>query len=70
MTVETPSLTSDQARMTQKFLRASGYGRDDILARNYRTGIFMTVNGGKYRVAPSGRVGWISGPALEPEERD
>lgn len=63
-------LTLDQTRMVQRFLAGSGYGRQDILARNYRTGIFMTRNGGRYRVAPSGRVSWISGPALEPEERD
>lgn len=50
------------------FLRATGYGRHDILAFNFQTGLISTRNGGIYKLIED-KVKWVKGPPVYAEER-
>lgn len=55
--------------MRDLFFRLTGYGEHDLLVFNPGTRIFMTRNGGQYKLSASGRIEWIKGPSWEADER-
>ena len=50
------------------FLKLTGYGPSDILSLSYSTGIFLTRNGGKYRLEDN-RIIHMAGPDPDPSQR-
>lgn len=66
--VERPITTPEQQQLLYKFLNLTGYGPDDILSLSYETNIFLTRNGGKYKVSKRGIV-HLDGPNWDPTER-
>jgi hypothetical protein len=64
-----PVLTLEQTTLRSRFFDQSGYGPSDLLSLNYSTGIFLTRNGGKYRVSGDA-LEWLAGPSPSVEERD
>jgi len=52
-----------------RFFELTGYGPSDILAFNPKTKIFMTRNGGQYRLTEADTISYIDGPPWEAEER-
>jgi hypothetical protein len=67
--LQTPSRSDEQEALLEHFLFAAGYGRSDLLSLNYSTRIFLTRNGGKYRVESDGKLTRLAGPHWDPEER-
>lgn len=65
-----PELTTEQAHLRSEFFQQTGYGPSDLLSLNYETRIFMTRNGGRYRVSEDSSIDWIAGPEPRAEERD
>jgi hypothetical protein len=66
---ETPiTVTSEQRRLLMEFLRLTGYGPSDILSLSYETNIFLTRNGGKYKLI-NHKIKHLSGPNWDPDER-
>jgi hypothetical protein len=63
-----PSLTSEQGDLKEAFFEATGYSSDDLLSFNFGTRIFLTRNGGKYRVDPDG-IAHLAGPAPDVADR-
>lgn len=66
---QTNSKTEKASTSTDAFLKASGFKVTDILDSNPKTRVFVTNDGGKYRLTPKGRVLRLSGP-LFPKEVD
>jgi hypothetical protein len=67
--LEASKPTDEQEGLLEHFLFTAGYGRSDLLSLNYQTRIFLTRNGGKYRVEADGKIKRLAGPHWDPEER-
>lgn len=66
--LQEPNLTIEQEDLKQTFFEETGYGSDDLLSMNYGTRIFLTRNGGKYRV--DGRaIAHLAGPPPDVADR-
>jgi len=72
LVLEVEDTTATPAQQ-ERFLKLSGYKKEDILGSN-RTGVFVTDNGGKYSMDKAGKtLTTKAGPAYpnqEPEEAD
>jgi hypothetical protein len=55
--------------LREKFLEDTGYGSHDLLSLNYQTRIFLTMNGGKYRVETDGSIEHLGGPPPDVADR-
>jgi hypothetical protein len=66
--LQEPKLNESQMALRHQFLERTGYGSSDILSLNYGTGIFLMLNGGKYRVIEND-VEYIAGPPVDMEDR-
>lgn len=51
------------------FFEKTGYSEHELLSVNFTTRIFMTRNGGHYRLDEHNDVLWIKGPAVLLEDR-
>jgi hypothetical protein len=68
MLFDSALLTEEQRFMKHIFFEKTGYGENDLLSVNFNTGIFMTRNGGHYKLVNK-EVKWIKGPAVLLEDR-
>lgn len=66
--LEEPKLTGEHSKFVARFLEATGYGSDDLLAYNFDTQIFLTRNGGKYQVTGE-NITHLAGPAPDVSDR-
>jgi len=62
-------VSKEHLPLRRKFLEATGYGSDDLLSLNYITKIFLTRNGGEYRVRDDDSIEHLGGPPPDVEDR-
>jgi hypothetical protein len=67
--LEDPRLTREQTDLRTQFFEETGYGPSDVLSCSYTTRIFLTRNGGQYRVEADGSIYHLAGPNPDPTER-
>lgn len=69
MLFDSALLTEKQRAMKHIFFEKTGYGEFDLLSVNFETRIFMTRNGGQYKLDEQNDVRWVKGPAVLLEDR-
>lgn len=67
--LQEPNLTTEQEELKQTFFEETGYGVDDLLSLNFSTRVFLTRNGGKYRVHEDQSISHLSGPPPDVADR-
>jgi len=67
--LQEPNLTTEQKELKQTFFEETGYGLDDLLSLNFTTRVFLTRNGGKYRVDEDRSIAHLAGPAPDVSDR-
>lgn len=61
-------MPNDRKEFVKKFCDLTEYGQTEILSYSLHTGMFLTRNGGRYRMQ-DGQVNHIAGPSPDPTER-
>lgn len=59
--------TVEKSSVVDKFVKATGAEKSDVLAFNETTGVVVTAQGGKFQVSAKGRVKKLSGPDVASE---
>jgi hypothetical protein len=66
--VETETTSKKKVSRLDRFLRKTGFDRDDVDVVHENAGIFGTVQGGKYKLAKTGEIITLKGPVPTPPE--
>lgn len=65
---EVPPLDQDRRQFIRSFYERTEYGPSDVLSYSLHTGMFLTRNGGRYKLNGED-LEHLSGPSADPSER-
>ena len=66
--VEEAAIPPGRKSFVSKFCELTDYGTSEILSYSLHTGMFLTRNGGKYRLSDE-QIEHLAGPSADPSER-